>query len=48
MIRCSVLLISNKPKADLIFMPYNYLLDMNVRMVMETKLSNTIVIFDEV
>ena len=28
-------------------MPYNYLLDMNVRMIMETKVSNTIVIFDE-
>lgn len=28
-------------------MPYNYLLDMNTRMIMETKVSNAIVIFDE-
>lgn len=32
---------------DILFMPYNYLLDLKIRIIIKGKLSNSIIIFDE-
>jgi len=39
--------LQNSPYSYLIFVPYNYLIDKNIRQAMKINLQNTIIIIDE-